>query len=90
MYSQTRRFENLGNLAGAVLFLAFLKFPVIRYQPGFRRVGAAATMAFPFYYYLHDLAERLKVKRSNLIINSVKAAYRKHIVVNGLHPRVTI
>jgi hypothetical protein len=51
-------------LSGTVLFLAFLKFPVIRIQPGFRRVGGAATLAFPFYYYLENLATRLKVKRS--------------------------
>lgn len=54
----------MGNLTGAVLFLAFLKFPVIRQQPGFRRVGLSGVMAYPFYWYLHNLATKLKVKRS--------------------------
>lgn len=62
--SQSKRFENLAYLSGTVLFLAFLKFPVIRVQPGFRRVGGAAALAFPFYYYMADLAKRLKLKRS--------------------------
>jgi len=46
--------------------LAFLKFPVIRVQPGFRRVGSAAVLASPFAYYLDNLADRLKIKRSIL------------------------
>jgi hypothetical protein len=28
-------------------------------------VGVAGLLAFPFYYYMTDLAERLKIKRSN-------------------------
>lgn len=55
-HSQSKRFENLAYLSGAVLFLAFLKFPVIRIQPGFRRVGASAALALPFYLYMSDLA----------------------------------
>jgi hypothetical protein len=64
IFSQSNRFRNIAVLSGAVLFLAFLKFPVIRLQPGFRRVGAAAALASPFYYYMYNLAERLQVKRS--------------------------
>ena len=51
-------------LTGSVLFLAFLKFPVIRIQPGFKRVGLSAGFAFPFYYYMNGLANKLKLKRS--------------------------
>jgi hypothetical protein len=88
--SQAKRFENLSYLVGAVLFLAFLKFPVIRIQPGFRRVGTSAVLAFPFSYYLLNLSERLKVKKCISHHNIVKFVYRKHIAMNGLHPRVTI
>lgn len=62
--SQSDRFKKLALLSGTVLFLAFLKFPVIRVQPGFRRVGSAALMASPFALYLDNLADRLKIKRS--------------------------
>jgi hypothetical protein len=55
----------MGNLVGGVLFLAFLKFPLVRIQPGFRRVGASAVLAYPFYWYMHNLATKLQVKRSN-------------------------
>jgi hypothetical protein len=58
----------MGNLTGVLLFVAFLKFPVIRQQPGFRRVGLSGVMAFPFYWYLHNLATKLKVKRSKSLI----------------------
>lgn len=55
----------MGNLVGGVLFLAFLKFPLVRIQPGFRRVGLSAVLAYPFYAYMHNLATQLQVKRSN-------------------------
>lgn len=58
----------MGNLTGALLFVAFLKFPLIRIQPGFRRVGLSGVLAFPFYWYLHNLATKLKVKRSTFIV----------------------
>jgi hypothetical protein len=54
----------MGNLVGGVLFLAFLKFPLVRIQPGFRRVGVSAVLAYPFYWYMHSLATKLQVKRS--------------------------
>ncbi len=66
LLSQSERFYNMAYLSGAVLFLAFLKFPVIRVQPGFKRVGASAVLAYPFYWYMNDLATRLKVKRSSI------------------------
>jgi len=56
----------MGNLTGALLFVAFLKFPVVRVQPGFRRVGLSGALAYPFYWYLNNLATKLKVKRSTL------------------------
>ena len=67
--SQSTRFKNIAIVTGAVLFLAFLKFPVIRVQPGFRRVGVSAVMAAPFYWYLDNLADRLKVKRSIFVLD---------------------
>ena len=42
---------------------------MIRVQPGFKRVGAAGGLAYPFYYYLSGLAERLRLKRSTQILN---------------------
>ena len=54
----------MGTLAGAILFVAFLKFPLIRIQPGFRRVGFSGLLAYPFYSYMNGLATKLKVKRS--------------------------
>jgi hypothetical protein len=57
----------MGNLVGGLLFVAFLKFPLIRIQPGFRRVGLSGVLAYPFYWYMHGLATKLKVKRSNFV-----------------------
>lgn len=57
----------MGNLTGAVLFVAFLKFPLIRQQPGFRRVGLSGVLAYPFYWYMHSLATKIKVKRSIIL-----------------------
>ena len=54
----------MGTLTGGILFVAFLKFPLIRIQPGFRRVGLSAVLAYPFYWYMNSLATKLKVKRS--------------------------
>ena len=91
LFSQSKRFENLSYLAGATLFLAFLKFPVIRIQPGFQRVGIAGVMAFPFYSYVNGLATKLKVKRSNLsFIIVVKYIYRKTVTEHGAHERITM
>jgi hypothetical protein len=56
----------MGKLTGAVLFVALLKFPLIRQQPGFKRVGLSGIMAYPFYWYMQNLATKLKVKRSIL------------------------
>lgn len=65
-FSQGERFAKMGTLTGALLFVAFLKFPLVRVQPGFRRVGLSGALAYPFYWYLNNLATKLKVKRSIL------------------------
>ena len=43
----------------------FLKFPVLRIQPGFRRVGLSGGFAYGIYNYVDGIAEELKIKRSN-------------------------
>lgn len=64
--SQSQRFFNIAYLTGGVLFLAFLKFPVIRVQPGFRRVGFSAALAYPIYSLIYGLGNDMKIKRSIL------------------------
>jgi hypothetical protein len=41
-----------------------LKFPVIRIQPGFRRVGISGVLSFGIYSYIEGIATEMKVKRS--------------------------
>jgi hypothetical protein len=41
-----------------------LKFPVIRIQPGFRRLGLSAGISYPIYSYVNSIAEEMKIKRS--------------------------
>lgn len=67
----------MGNLVGVVLFAAFLKFPLIRTQPGFKRVGFSGVLAFPFYWYMHNLATKLQVKRSTNIKKYSKIRIQK-------------
>lgn len=78
-HSQGERFARIGNLTGALLFVAFLKFPLIRVQPGFRRVGLSGALAYPFYWYLHNLATKLKVKRSRFFVSFSKIRLSKTI-----------
>jgi hypothetical protein len=59
----------MGNLVGGLLFVAFLKFPLVRIQPGFKRVGLSGVLSYPFYWYMHELATKIKVKRSNQLNN---------------------
>lgn len=66
IFSQGERFAKIGDLVGATMFLAFLKFPMVRAQPGFRRVGLSGVLAYPFYTYMHGLATKIKVKRSTV------------------------
>ena len=66
--SQSKRFYNMANLSGVVLFLAFLKFPLVRVQPGFRRVGLAGALAYPCYAWMYSIAENLLTKKG--IINN--------------------
>ncbi len=81
----------MGNLVGGILFVAFLKFPLIRIQPGFKRVGLSGLLAYPFYSYMHSIATSLKVKRSNFIlIKIVKFAWRKQFIQHKGHKRVTV
>ena len=63
-HSQAKRFENLAYLSGAVAFVALLKFPMIRVQPGFKRVGISAALAYPCYALLYSTAQKMKLKRS--------------------------
>ena len=62
--SQSARFERIAFGSGLFFFLAALKFPVIRVQPGFRRVGLCGAIAYPVYWYINSIATEMKVKRS--------------------------
>ena len=64
LYSQSVRFERIAFGSGLFFFLAVLKFPVIRVQPGFRRVGLCGAIAYPIYWYINSIATEMKVKRS--------------------------
>ena len=44
-----------------------MKFPVIRVQPGFRRVGLSAAISYPIYSYVSSIGDEMKIKRSNNI-----------------------
>lgn len=63
--SQSARFERIAFASGLFWFAALLKFPVIRVQPGFRRVGICAAISYPIYNYINSIAMEMRVKRSN-------------------------
>ncbi len=62
--SQSSRFERIAFGSGVFFFLALLKFPVIRIQPGFRRVGLSGALSFGIYSYINSIADEMKIKRS--------------------------
>ena len=62
--SQSSRFERIAFGSGAFFFLALLKFPVIRIQPGFRRVGISGAISYGIYSYIGSIASEMKIKRS--------------------------
>jgi hypothetical protein len=53
-------------------FLAFLKFPVIRIQPGFRRLGLSLGLSYPIYSYIGSIGEEMRVKRSTFFATQLK------------------
>jgi hypothetical protein len=44
-----------------------MKFPVIRIQPGFRRLGLSAGLSYPIYWYINSIGDEMKVKRSTVL-----------------------
>lgn len=71
--SQSSRFERIAFGSGVFFFLALLKFPVIRIQPGFRRVGLSGALSFGIYSYINSIADEMKVKRSKKYKTQSKA-----------------
>jgi len=56
-HSQSARFTRIAYASGIFFFVALLKFPVIRVQPGFKRFGISGAISYPIYNYINSIAD---------------------------------